>query len=110
MDLQKLKNMDLKSFRNEFDSPLDAGIAPLVKLMVDNDISTVQSCEGGDGHAYIRPTVELDCSEEDGWRALELAQAHGFKVYNLSRTWKFYTVLGEDGMIPRGPWWVMELS
>ena len=38
---------------------LDPGIRDVVRLLRSHGWNTTQSCEGGEGHAYTRPTIEL---------------------------------------------------
>jgi hypothetical protein len=80
-------------------APLDPGIAQVVKSFNDAGIQTAESCEGGEGHAYERPTVVLLGGSADGWRALAVCKDLRFPVRSLERVWPI-----EDGE-PRGPWW-----
>lgn len=79
--------------------PLDPGIARIVKLLRDAGVHTVESCEGGDGHAFRDPTVKLSGTTGDGWRALAICQDHGLPVMHLERAWD---LLGAE---PDGPYW-----
>jgi hypothetical protein len=42
-----------------FDPPLDPGIEAYVRALVDEGVETSESCEGGPGHAYPEPTIEM---------------------------------------------------
>lgn len=68
-------------------APLDLGIARAVKILLDAGIQTLESCEGGEGHAYTDPTVMFHGSVGDGWRALAACIDHGLPVTHLHRTW-----------------------
>lgn len=80
---------------------MDAGIRDIVKLLIENGIETVQSCQGGKGHCYPEPTVEFAGGFEAGFRAFAIATAHGLKVAELRRVWSILS--GE----PFGPHWAM---
>lgn len=80
-------------------SRMDAGIAPWVKLLNENGIETLESCEGGLGHAYPEPTIRLHGVESYGWSALGVAKTFVLPVSELRRTWSF-----QDGQ-PHGPYW-----
>jgi hypothetical protein len=38
---------------------LDSGIRDAVLLLRENGIETIESCQGGNGHAYPEPTVRF---------------------------------------------------
>jgi hypothetical protein len=80
---------------------LDRKIEPIVKVLYENGIETVESCEGGAGHSFSEPTVRFTGEYEAGFRALAIALAHGLKVSELRRKWDI--INGE----PRGPEWEM---
>lgn len=80
---------------------LDAGIRPIVEVLVANGIETFESCEGGQGHAFYEPTVRFHGNHAEGFRALAIALQHGLRVCELRR---YYSV--EDGE-PVGPHWEM---
>lgn len=79
--------------------PLDEGIAEVVKVLMDAGVHTMESCEGGDGHAFDLPTVKFSGGSGDGWRALAVCQDCALPVRNLERTWDMY-----DNQ-PDGPYW-----
>jgi len=82
-----------------YDPPLDKGIQPYVEALGAAGIETFESCEGGEGHAYAEPTVRFHGGQGEGFRALAVAQHHGFPVDSLRRAWPL--VDGE----PTGPYW-----
>ena len=66
---------------------LDAGIRDAVMRLRENGIETVESCEGGEGHAYPEPTIAFRGPPEAGWRALSLCFTYGLPVKQLRRIW-----------------------
>ena len=78
---------------------LDEGIRPIVQLLTANGVETFESCEGGEGHTFPRPTVRFHGERPEGFRAMALALQHGLPVVSLSRVWTL-----EDGD-PVGPCW-----
>ena len=84
---------------DDFDSPLDPGIAHAVLTLQAAGVETFESCEGGQGHAYPEPTVRFHGQQGEGFRAFAHAQAAGLPVRELRRGWMI--VDGE----PAGPWW-----
>jgi len=88
----------------EYSSPLDPGIASAVEVLRAGGVETFESCEGGEGHAYPRPTVRFHGGRAEGLRALAVAMSAGLPVYTLQRVWRI-----EDGE-PTGPWWDLVLT
>ena len=84
-----------------FDPPLDPGIAPIVELLVANGIETYESCQGGQGHAYLEPTVRFHGEASKGYEAVAVALSHGLYVISLRRAWEII-----DGELT-GPHWEM---
>lgn len=84
---------------NEYDSPLDVGIAREVEVLRAAGVETFESCEGGEGHAYLEPSVRFYGGHSEGFRALGVALGNGLAVKELKRLWRV-----EDGD-PVGPWW-----
>lgn len=85
----------------EWVQTLDPGIADVVKLLNNLGVETFESCQGGEGHAYLEPTVRFHGERADGFRALAIAMAHALPVFELRRVWPI-----NDGE-PTGPWWEM---
>jgi hypothetical protein len=88
----------------QYDSPLDKGIAKAVVALAAGGISTFESCEGGEGHAYAEPTVRFFGGKEEGKRALEVALAAGLPVVDLRLVWP---VIDNQ---PTGPWWELTFA
>lgn len=85
----------------EFGSPLDKEIEPMVLALRACGVETFESCQGGDGHAYTEPTVRFHGDRSEGFRALAVAIRAGLPVFSLRRIWPIL-----DGE-PTGPWWEM---
>lgn len=85
--------------QDEFDPPLDAGVAGAVKILRAAGVETFESCEGGAGHAYPETTVRFEGDPADGLAALSVAMGHGLPVSELRRVWYM-----QDGE-PTGPVW-----
>jgi translation elongation factor EF-G len=87
--------------KEEFEPPLDEGIKVYVETLRAGGIETYESCQGGEGHSYLRPAVRFHGGKGEGFRALAIAQQHGFRVRRLNRMWSI-----EDDE-PTGPYWEM---
>lgn len=85
----------------EYEPPLDPGIRPYVEALNQAGVETFESCEGGEGHCYPRPTIRFHGHRSEGFRALAVALQHDFPVADLRRTWPLI-----DGE-PTGPHWEM---
>ena len=46
-----------------------------------------ESCEGGPGHSFPQPTVRFCGQNDQGYRAVAIALAHGLRVDELRRCW-----------------------
>lgn len=87
-------------WEKEHYADLDEGVRFAVKVLHAAGIYTGQSCQGGEGHAYAEPTVDLWADEfSTGWAALHALTQYGLPVESISRTWSI-----ENGE-PRGPFW-----
>lgn len=90
--------------KEEFDPPLDPGIADAVVVLRKNGVETFESCQGGVGHAYPVPTVRFHGNATQGVRALGVAMEHRLPVAELRRVWSI-----QDNE-PTGPWWEMTFA
>ena len=88
----------------QFDPPLDLGIAPAVIALSAAGVETFESCEGGQGHAYPEPTVRFHGNRAEGFRALAVAMQAGMTVAALRRVWPI------NDNEPTGPWWEITLT
>jgi hypothetical protein len=80
---------------------LDEGIRTYVRVLWENGVETVQSCQGGKGHSYAEPTIQFLGGPAAGPEALAIAMAHALPVSELRRVWEM-----QDGE-PTGPTWHM---
>lgn len=68
---------------------LDDGIRFAVRVLHAAGFETCQSCQGGPGHSYDEPTVEMISSGSDaqGFGALAALQSYGLPVNAISIQW-----------------------
>jgi hypothetical protein len=74
---------------DEFYAALDPGIAFAVRVLHANGYETCQSCQGGEGHSYNHPTVDMRARADDaeGFGALRALTDYGIEVRQLSLVW-----------------------
>ena len=89
---------------NNYDPPLDAGVRIAVEMLREGGVDTFESCEGGDGHAYLEPTVRFHGGHHEGFKALSVAMQARLPVASLRRVWP---ILDNE---PTGPWWELTFS
>lgn len=72
-----------------FYASLDPGIRFAVRVLHAHGIDTHQSCQGGLGHAYDGPTVDLggEIHNAEGFAALSALAAFGLPVSSVSYHW-----------------------
>ena len=63
--------------RVDYDPALDSGIRQAVATLNQAGIETFESCQGGEGHAYLEPTVRFHGDRTEGYRALAAALQEG---------------------------------
>ena len=83
----------------EWIAELDDGIRDAVVVLQDAGIETIESCQGGAGHAFPDPTIRFGGNNVEGFRAFAAAITHGLRVYSLRRV---YDVVENE---LSGPWW-----
>jgi hypothetical protein len=69
---------------------LDAGIRFAVRVLhAAGGVETCQSCQGGDGHSYPEPTVDLIAGPSDalGFLALAALHAYALPVASVALVW-----------------------
>lgn len=74
----------------EFYQGLDVGIRFAVRVLhATGGIETCQSCQGGKGHSYDRPTIDLIAGGNDskGFLALSALADYGLPVSNIAILW-----------------------
>lgn len=81
------------------DHIIDSGISREVRILQAAGVETFESCQGGQGHAFIEPTVRFHGDQSEGFRALSIAMKEGLPTDQLRRVWPI--VDGE----PTGPCW-----
>ena len=72
---------------------LDKGIRFAVRVLHAHNIETCQSCEGGEGHSYDRPSVDMIASHNDaqGFAAVAHLSDYGLGIRDLSIVWHMNT-------------------
>lgn len=68
---------------------LDEGIRFPVRVLHAHGFETCQSCQGGSGHAYDWPTIDMSAGADDaaGFGALKVLQDYGLDVQSVSIVW-----------------------
>lgn len=68
---------------------IDAGIRFAVRVLHARGFETCQSCEGGEGHAYPEPTVDMISGPSDaaGFGALDVLASFGLPVSTVGQVW-----------------------
>jgi hypothetical protein len=76
----------------EWYEQLDPGIRFAVRLLHAHGIETQQSCEGGEGHSYDRPSIDMPCSDHShtGLVALFYLHEYGLRVHDVQMLWRVY--------------------
>ena len=90
-------------YQPPYDS-LDDGIREVVRLLCEGGVETFESCQGGEGHSYLEPTIRFAGERQDGFSALAIALSARLKVKALRRIW-----LVQDDE-PTGPYWEIVFS
>lgn len=85
---------------------IDAGVRFAVRVLHSHGVETCQSCEGGAGHAYPVPTVDLLAGPNDaaGFLALAFLHTYGLPVASVAKHWSV-----QDGM-PYEMLWRVEFA
>ncbi len=71
----------------EIIADLDPGIRDAVAALRRRGIKTVDSCQGGEGHAWIWPVVSFEASEDDAMGAFRFLIESGFPADRLHKAW-----------------------
>ena len=87
MKLMQVDLMDKVAFLTnhepDIDMPVDQGIRYAVLMLRSQGIDTIESCEGGAGHAFPEPTVRFNGGAWEGYRVFAIAMEHGLPVLHL---------------------------
>jgi len=68
---------------------LDPGIRFAVRILHARGYETCQSCEGGPGHAYDHPTVDMIAGEDAaGFAAVATLVSAGIEVDTVAQSWR----------------------
>ncbi len=69
---------------------IDAGVRHAVRVLNCRGVETQQSCEGGPGHAYDRPTIDCRARADDaaGFAALSALVDYGYDVESVALHWE----------------------
>lgn len=84
--MKKIKDMMMPE---GFYQKLDKGIRFAVRVLHAKGFETCQSCQGGKGHCYNNPTIDLISSGDDSWgfAAISALQDYGIIVTDISLHW-----------------------
>lgn len=85
----------------DIDMPLDEGISEAVLLLRSDGVETIESCQGGDGHAFPEATIRFCGGPAAGFHAYAAARKYNLPVKELRRVWSI-----DDGELT-GPVWDM---
>ena len=89
--MKRPKEMPVRDHMWSADSykDLDPGIRFAVRVLHAAGFETCQSCQGGKGHAYDQPTVEMICGGDDsrGLGALDALNGYGLPVADIAIRW-----------------------
>lgn len=91
----------LRSAENLPWKDIDEGIKHEVEILYMNWINTIESCQGGEGHCFPKPTVRFSGDISEGFKALDVALKHNLFVTDLRRVW---SIINRE---PDGPFWEM---
>jgi hypothetical protein len=82
--------MRTKIESERFYQGLDKGIRFAVRVLHANGIDTCQSCQGGKGHSYPEPTVDLPINTADYeiFGALSALSDYGLPVCSVGLVWR----------------------
>lgn len=81
------------------ESPIDLGIVRALAILINAGVETYESCQGGEGHAYLEPAIRFHGGHDAGWHALAAAQTYRLPVWRLRRFWSI------EQHEPVGPYW-----
>jgi hypothetical protein len=79
-----------------FPDTVDSLILPAVKILTDHGFKTFESCQGGEGHAFLEPTVRFEGDEFDLIRACEICRFYGLAVCEGRRIFRRTPIYRDD--------------
>lgn len=77
----------IEGFAPEAFEELDSGIREAVTILRSAGVETFESCEGGAGHAFPKPTIRFHGDAWAGYHAFSVAMQHGLPVTELRTVW-----------------------
>lgn len=84
---------------------LDKGIRFPVRVVNAAGIRTNQSCQGGSGHSYPYPSIDIEDSPTVGFAVLHALEQYGIRCRAINRHWR---IDAEDGTVA-DVFWRIEL-
>lgn len=75
---------------------IDALILPAVEILNEYGFKTFESCQGGNGHAFLEPTVRFEGNEFDLIRACEICACNGLAISEGRRIFRRTPVYKDD--------------
>jgi len=96
---------DLVATDEWYADKVDAGVRYPVRVLHAHGIETAQSCQGGAGHAYHEPTIDLPAQGSDalGFAALAALRDNGVDVLDVALVWSVV------GGLPHQKLWRVQL-
>lgn len=79
---------------NYFYKRIDAKIRDLTRLLRDHGFNTTSSCQGGKGHNFERPIIQMEYygfvfgELDEVSRLHHLLEQHGYKDFEIQATWR----------------------
>lgn len=103
-DSEALDNVTDDSGLPQIYDELDPRIAPVVMLLRQHDVHTISSCDGGDGHAFDRPTVVMRLPSTDQTNTAVSIMAYTYAVWEILDRFGYYGFevfpsVNEDGRV-----------
>jgi hypothetical protein len=78
-----VRNEPIPGFVPEAAAELDPGIYEAVRILRSEGVETFESCEGGEGHAFPKPTIRFHGDTWAGYHAFAIAMRNGLPVSEL---------------------------
>lgn len=69
---------------------------PAVEVLNNHGFKTFESCQGGEGHAFLEPTVRFEGTEFDLMRAYEICELYNLPVFQVRRIFRKTPVYVND--------------
>lgn len=79
-----------------FPFSIDPLILPAVEVLNNHGFKTFESCQGGEGHAFLEPTVRFEGDEFDLIRAVDICKSYGLIVSEGRRIFRRTPVFKDD--------------